>query len=113
MWYIFAANAPAHQALFQSGWFIESLATQTLIVHMIRTAKLPFFQSRATTPVLLTTGAIIAAGLILPFVAFGRKLGLVPLPGDYFPWLVTILLSYAVLTQIVKGWYIRRFGSWL
>jgi Mg2+-importing ATPase len=113
MWYIFEANAPARQALFQSGWFIESLATQTLIVHMIRTAKLPFFQSRATTPVLLTTGAIIAAGLILPFVAFGRKLGLVPLPGDYFPWLVTILLSYAVLTQIVKGWYIRRFGSWL
>jgi Mg2+-importing ATPase len=113
MWYIFEANAPARQALFQSGWFIESLATQTLIVHMIRTAKLPFFQSRATTPVLLTTGAIIAAGLILPFVAFGRKLGLVPLPGDYFPWLMTILLSYAVLTQIVKGWYIRRFGSWL
>jgi Mg2+-importing ATPase len=113
MWYIFGANAPAHQALFQSGWFIESLATQTLIVHMIRTAKLPFVQSRATTPVLLTTGAIIAAGLILPFVAMGRKLGLVPLPGSYFAWLITILLSYAVLTQIVKGWYIRRFGSWL
>jgi Mg2+-importing ATPase len=80
---------------------------------MIRTAKLPFVQSRATAPVLLTTGAIIAAALVLPFVRLGGKLGLVPLPGSYFPWLVTILLSYAVLTQIVKVWYIRRFGSWL
>jgi len=113
MWYIFGANSPARQALFQSGWFIESLATQTLIVHMIRTAKLPFVQSRATAPVLLTTGAIIATALVLPFVPLGSKLGLVPLPGSYFPWLVTILLSYAVLTQIVKGLYIRRFGSWL
>jgi Mg2+-importing ATPase len=51
--------------------------------------------------------------LVLPFIGLGRKLGLVPLPGSYFPWLVTILLSYSVLTQIVKGWYIRRFGSWL
>ena len=113
MWYVFGANAPAHQALFQSGWFIESLVTQTLIVHMIRTAKMPFFQSRATWPVLLTTGAIMMCGIILPFSRSGRKLGLVPLPGSYFPWLVAILLSYAVLTQIVKGWYIRSFGSWL
>jgi Mg2+-importing ATPase len=113
MWYIFGANSSAKQALFQSGWFIESLATQTLIVHMIRTAKLPFVQSRATAPVLLTTGAIIAAGLALPFLAVAGKLGLVPLPGSYFPWLATILASYAVLTQIVKQWYIRRFGSWL
>ncbi len=113
MWYVFRANAPARQALFQSGWFIESLATQTLIVHMIRTAKLPFVQSRATLPVLFTTGAIIAAGLVLPFIPLGAKLGLVPLPTSYFAWLVVILLSYSVLTQIVKGWYIRRFGSWL
>ena len=62
MWFVFGANSPAQQTLFQSGWFIESLLTQTLIVHMIRTAKMPFVQSRATLPVLLTTGAIIAAG---------------------------------------------------
>ncbi len=113
MWYVFGANSPARQALFQSGWFIESLATQTLIVHMIRTAKLPFVQSRATAPVLLTTGSIIAAGLVLPFIPLGARLGLVPLPSSFFAWLVVILLSYSVLTQIVKGWYIRRFGSWL
>ena len=113
MWYIFGANAPARQTMFQSGWFIESLATQTLIVHMIRTAKLPFVQSRAATPVLLTTGAIIAAGLLLPFVPLGHQLGLEPPPPSYFAWLAVILASYCILTQIIKDLYIRRFGSWL
>jgi Mg2+-importing ATPase len=113
MWYVFGANAPAHQTLFQSGWFIESLATQTLIVHMIRTAKVPFIQSRATWPVLATTGAIIAGGMLLPFEALGRKLGLQALPPSYFLWLFAILLGYLTLTQLMKGWYIRRFGSWL
>jgi Mg2+-importing ATPase len=113
MWYVFGANAPARQTLFQSGWFIESLATQTLIVHMIRTSRVPFIQSRATWPVLATTAAIIAGGMLLPFESLGRKLGLAPLPASYFLWLGAILLSYSVLTQIIKGWYIRRFGSWL
>jgi len=113
LWYVFGANTPARQSLFQSGWFIESLLTQTLIVHMIRTAKVPFIQSSATWPVLATTGAIMAAGLLLPFDALGRKLGLQPLPASYFVWLAGILFCYAALTQIVKGWYIRRFGSWL
>jgi len=113
MWYVFKANSPASQSLFQSGWFIESLLTQTLIVHMIRTARIPFVQSRATWPVLLLTAAIMACGLLLPFIALGAKLKLVPLPGSYFLSLAGILLSYSVLTQIVKGWYVRRFGSWL
>ena len=113
LWHVFGASSPARQSLFQSGWFIESLLTQTLIVHMIRTAKLPFIQSSAAWPVLATTGAIMAAGLLLPFAGLGRKLGLEPLPASYFLWLVAILFSYAALTQIVKGWYIRRFGSWL
>jgi P-type Mg2+ transporter len=113
LWFVFGANSPASQRLFQSGWFIESLLTQTLIVHMIRTAKVPFIQSRATWPVLATTGAIIAGGLLLPFEPLGRKLGLEPLPASYFLWLAGILLGYAALTQVVKGWYIRRFGAWL
>jgi Mg2+-importing ATPase len=113
MWYVFAANAPARQSLFQSGWFIESLLTQTLIVHMIRTAKVPFVQSRAAWPVLALTAAIMACGVALPFSFLGAKLGLEPLPGSYFAWLAAILLSYCALTQLVKGWYVRRFGSWL
>jgi Mg2+-importing ATPase len=113
MWFVFGANSPAHQSLFQSGWFIESLLTQTLIVHMIRTAKVPFLQSRAAWPVLILTAAIMACGLLLPFIPLGAKLRLQPLPGGYFAWLAAILLCYSVLTQVVKGWYIRRFGAWL
>jgi P-type Mg2+ transporter len=113
LWHVFGANSPAHQSFFQSGWFVESLATQTLIVHMIRTAKVPFVQSRASWPVLATTGAIIAGGLLLPFGALGGKLGLEPLPATFFAWLVAILLCYGALVQVVKTWYIRRFGSWL
>ncbi len=113
MWYVFRANVPARQSLFQSGWFIESLLTQTLIVHMIRTARVPFLQSRAATPVLLLTSAIMACGLALPFLPLGRSLGLTALPASYFAWLVVILLTYSALTQLVKGWYIRRFSTWL
>jgi Mg2+-importing ATPase len=114
MWYVFGANAPARQSLFQSGWFIESLATQTLIVHMIRTARVPFIQSRATWPVLGMTCAIILAAVTLPFLPLAsRNLALQPLPASYFLWLVGILLAYLSLTQLMKAWYIRRFGVWL
>lgn len=113
MYFVFKANVPAAQALFQSGWFVEGLLSQTLIVHLIRTERLPFFQSTASRPVLLLTGAIVLVGLGLPFSPLGRALGLVPLPLGYFGWLVGFLLGYAALTQLVKRWYIRRFGDWL
>ena len=112
MWYIFGANAPAHQALFQVVHRVA--ATQTLIVHMIRTAKVPFLQSRAAWPVLLlTAGDPMGCGVLLPFIPLATKLKLQPLPGSYSPGSLVILLSYSVLTQIVKGWYLPRFGSWL
>lgn len=113
MWYIFKCTMPEDQSLFQSGWFIEGLLSQTLIVHMIRTRKIPFIQSRASLPVIITTFSIMAIGIIIPFTAFGSSIGLVPLPWSYFPWLVGILLSYCVLTQIVKQWYIGKFRRWL
>ena len=113
MWFVFQANAPAHQSLFQSGWFIEGLLSQTLIVPMIRTQKIPFLQSTAAAPVLLLTGLIAAIGLSLPFSALGTFASMVPLPDSYFFWLAAILFSYAVQTQVVKGWYLRRFHEWL
>jgi len=113
MWHVFGANSPAHQSLFQSGWFIEGLLSQTLIVHMIRTRRIPFLQSMASAPVLALTAAIITLGLVIPFTAIGAKLGMVPLPPAYFGWLVLTLVSYSVLTQLVKRLYIRRFGRWL
>jgi Mg2+-importing ATPase len=99
--------------LFQSGWFIEGLLSQTLIVHMIRTRKVPFIQSRAALPVMLATFTIMGIGILLPFTNLGSKIGLVPLPLAYFPWLIATLLCYCVLTQVIKQWYIKRFSSWL
>ena len=113
MWHVFRANTPEHQSLFQSGWFVVGLLTQTLIVHMIRTQHIPFIQSRAAMPVILLTASIMALGIYLPFSSLGAHLGMVPLPWSYFGWLAGILLSYCVLTQLVKTVYIRRFGQWL
>jgi Mg2+-importing ATPase len=113
LWYVFGANGPEHQAFFQSGWFIESLLTQTLVVHMIRTRKIPFLQSVAAAPVLGLTTAIIAIGMIIPFTAVGAKLGMVHLPDAYFGWLAVTVIAYCALTQLVKVIYIRRFGRWL
>lgn len=113
MWYAFGCNSPEHQTLFQSGWFIEGLLSQTLIVHMIRTRKIPFIQSRATWPVMGLTCFIMAVGIVIPFTRFGASIGLMPLPLSYFPWLIGILLSYCALTQVVKVWYIKRFVRWL
>jgi Mg2+-importing ATPase len=113
MWHVFSANTVEHQSLFQSGWFVVGLLTQTLIVHMIRTQHIPFIQSRAATPVILLTTCIMAIGIYLPFSPLGEHVGMLPLPMSYFPWLAGILLSYCVLTQLVKHLYIRRFGQWL
>lgn len=112
MWYVFAANSVEMQALFQSGWFIEGLLSQTLVVHMLRTRKVPFFQSTAALPVLLATGAVMALGIYLPFSPVGAMVGLVPLPWEYFPWLAATLLGYCVVAQGMKTLYIRRFGQW-
>jgi Mg2+-importing ATPase len=110
MWFVFSANTVAEQTLFQSGWFVVGLLTQTLIVHMIRTPKLPFVQSTAAPALLLTTLAIMAAGIFLPMGPLADYFKLQALPPGYFPWLVAILLGYCVLTTVMKRFYIRRFG---
>ncbi|UGB45314.1 magnesium-translocating P-type ATPase [Frateuria edaphi] len=113
LWHLFGANDVAHQALFQSGWFVEGLLSQTLIVHMIRTRRIPFVQSIAAAPVLALTVAIGAIGLFIPYSRLGAKLGMTGLPPAYFGWLALTLLCYAVLTQLVKRVYMRRYGRWL
>jgi Mg2+-importing ATPase len=113
MWHVFGANSVEKQSLFQSGWFVVGLLTQTLIVHMIRTQHIPFIQSRAATPVILLTASIMAIGIYLPFSPLGAHVGMVPLPQAYFPILLAILLSYCLLTQVIKRLYIRRFDQWL
>jgi P-type Mg2+ transporter len=113
LWFVFGANLPGGQSVFQSGWFVEGLLTQTLIVHTIRTEKIPFVQSTATLPVVLLTVLIMACGVWLPFSPLAPALKLQALPLAYFPWVAAILVAYCVLTQLLKRFYIRRFGKWL
>jgi Mg2+-importing ATPase len=113
LWFAFGAKSVADQALFQSGWFVEGLLSQVLIVHMIRTAKAPFLESWASWPLVLVTGAVMAAGLAIPFSPLGARIGLVRLPSAFFPCLLAVLAAYCMLTQVAKAWYLRRFSSWL
>lgn len=112
MWFVFSANNVDMQSLFHSGWFIEGLLSQTLVVHMLRTQKIPFIQSTAAFPVIVMTILIMVVGIYIPFSPFGSMIGLEPLPWSYFPWLAGILISYCILTQLVKTFYIKRFGQW-
>ncbi len=95
-------------ALFQTGWFVESLLTQTLIIHVIRTDKIPFLQSRASWQLIMTSTAIMVVGMWLPTSPIGPWLELVPLPILYGPLLLLTLLAYVVLTQVVKVWLVRK-----
>lgn len=110
LWYVFKANDVLHQTLFQSGWFVFGLLSQTLIVHIIRTPKIAFLQSRASWPLLGTTVLIMAIGVFLPMGPLAAHFKLQPLPLPYFAWLAGIILVYALLTAAMKRLYIRRFG---
>ncbi|HZK56854.1 MAG TPA: magnesium-translocating P-type ATPase [Clostridia bacterium] len=100
-------------AVFQAGWFVESMWSQTLVIHMIRTPKIPFIQSHASTQLALFTFTGIALLTIIPFTAFGSSIGLAPLPGVYFLYLVITIMLYMVLTTVIKKSYIRRYGNLL
>ena len=108
LYFVLKANDASHAALFQTGWFVESLMTQTLVIHVIRTNRIPFFQSVASWPLLATTVAVLCVGLWLPFSPFASALGFVALPAAYWPLLVGTVISYLLLTQLVKTWLRRR-----
>ncbi|MFZ5959257.1 magnesium-translocating P-type ATPase [Pseudomonas knackmussii] len=110
LWFVFEANTPAQQGLFQSGWFVEGLLSQLLVVHMIRTRRIPFLQSRAAWPVLAATLGIGALAVFLAQGALAHSLRMQALPADYWPWLALILVGYMVMVQGLKGWFVRRFG---
>jgi P-type Mg2+ transporter len=110
MWWVFDANTVARQGLFQSGWFVVGLLTQTLVVHMVRTPKLAFIQSHASAALMATTVAIMAIGLWLPNGPMAAYFKLQPLPIAYYGWLAAILFGYGALTSLMKRLYVRRFG---
>ncbi len=110
MWWVFKANTPEKQTLFQTGWFVVGVLSQTLIVHMLRTRKIPFLQSRPSWPLGVTTLTVIILTVGMTFTPVAGFLHLQALPLGYFPWLVAILAAYMLLVQAMKGWYVRRYG---
>lgn len=113
MWFVFHANTVQDAALFHSGWFVIGLITQTVVVHVIRTKKIPFIQSRASMSVILSTIAVVAAAVLIPGSTFGTFFDFVALPENYWKWMILIVLAYIVLTQIVKDIYIKVNKQWL
>jgi P-type Mg2+ transporter len=97
-------------ALFHTGWFMESLITQTLIIYVIRTGKVPFIQSMPSRPMVITSLLTVAAGLIIPFSPLAGPFGFVVPPLPYFGILMIIVIVYLLLAQMVKGWFVRQFG---
>lgn len=108
-----ASMQAAYIAMFQAGWFVESMWSQTLVIHMIRTPKVPFIQSRASAPVTLLTFTGIALLTIIPFTAFGRMLGFIALPMSYFAYLIPCILLYMILATSLKKAYVRHYGELL
>lgn len=108
MLYVFGCWDPANASLFQTGWFVESLLTQTLIIHVIRTNRIPFLQSWASWPLIVTTAVIMTFGAWLPFSPIGPAFGFTPLPPLYWPLIAVTLLGYVLLTQVVKTLLFRK-----
>ncbi len=100
-----------YESLFHTGWFVESILTQTLIVHVIRTNRIPFIQSRASAALTLTTLTVMAVGIILPYSPLADYFGFVRLPATYWLWLTVTLVAYVTLTHKVKTWFVRKFGG--
>jgi Mg2+-importing ATPase len=122
MWFVFHGRAFLDTSLgetqrtlaeqvFQTGWFVESLLTQTLIVHIIRTRRIPFLESRASLPMTLVTVIVMAIGVWMPYSPLASSFGLVPLPLSYWGWVAAFLITYSVLTHTVKVWFFKRFGG--
>jgi P-type Mg2+ transporter len=107
---LFAFGAWSNPAFFQTGWFVESLLTQTLIIHIIRTPKIPFLQSRASTALIVTTILVAGVGALLPYSPIGSTLGFVPLPRSFWLAVFGIILGYCLLAHLVKTWFVRRWG---
>ena len=115
MWYffhcrLFSVPGDHHQVLFQTGWFVESIITQTMIVHIIRTRRIPFFQSIASPFLLFTTVLIMAIGGYLPYSPLASYFGLTPLPAIFWAFMALFILLYSTLTHFVKVWYFNKFG---
>ena len=116
MFNILGWNNPAialNVSLFQTGWFVGSMITQTIIIYLIRTEKIPFLQSNPSVYVFFSTTVAMLITIVLPYLKFGNYLDLTGLPWNYYGWLFAIVALYIILVQLVKTIYIKRYKNWL
>ena len=113
MWFIIGANSGEQAPLFQAGWFVFGTVSQVLVIHMIRTGKMPFVHSVAATPLLISTILIAVVAIVIGFSVLANGLHMTALPVSVIPWLVILLLGYCLSTQLLKTFYIKRYGEWL
>lgn len=111
MWFVFSANTLVTQSTFHTGWFLESLTTQTLVIYIIRTNKIPFIQSSPSKPLLITTISVLVFALLLVNSGIGRYLGFTPLPWLYYVILSVMIILYLGLVQLVKTWFLKKYGN--
>jgi Mg2+-importing ATPase len=110
LWFYLQANSEQATPIFQTGWFVESLLSQTLVVYVIRTGKIPFVQSKPSFPLVVTTLLICVLGVLLPYLAIGQHFQMTPLPQDYWVGIAVLIPCYLLLTQLVKAWLVKRWG---
>ena len=113
MWWLVGANTAELSPVFQAGWFVFGTASQVLVIHVIRTAKIPFLQSKPSIPLLISTAIVAIASLLIGFSRFAVGIDMMPLPASFAPWLALILVGYFLSSQLIKRFYIRRYGEWL
>ncbi len=112
LWWALGADSPAKAALFQAGWFVFGTVSQVLVIHIIRTGKVPFIQSKASRELLLSTLLIVAVAVVIGFTGLAASIEMAKLPLQFAPWLVLLLLAYFVASQVVKGVYIKKYKEW-
>ena len=113
MWWVIGANTMELSPLFQSGWFVFGTVSQVLVIHIIRTGKIPFLQSRSSVPLLISTAMVAIVSIAIGFSRFAIGIDMTPLPLSFAPWLALILAGYFLACQWIKRFYIRRYGEWL
>jgi Mg2+-importing ATPase len=113
MWWVIGANTTELSPLFQAGWFVFGTVSQVLVIHMIRTAKVPFLQSSPSLPLLLSTLIVAGVALLTGFSDFAVGLDMLRLPLQFIPWLAAIVAGYLLCVQVVKKMYVRRYKEWM
>ncbi|MCL2137219.1 MAG: magnesium-translocating P-type ATPase [Coriobacteriia bacterium] len=112
LWFVIGANSIEQAPVFQAGWFVFGTLSQVAVIHMIRTAKVPFMQSNAALPLLASTALASLLVLFIGFSTFAIGLDMAVLPLSFVPWLIVVLIAYCLSTQLLKVYYIKRFGEW-